>query len=186
MKNILSLLILLLPCFAFAQKKSIDGFMDIPFGSDSATIKNAVFTKGGKQIDSLSRKDNLAFLNFSLGQRHVMTFFVTLLDNKAFDASFYFVESDELTVAFYNNLVEDITAVYGKPSKTDNFNQFNNATKIRKVRSGNIVIKTVWQSKNKNTITVQIKSADQIVMTNLEYQDSALWDQYDARRRSDL
>jgi len=39
MKKTLFFLVFLFPCLAIAQKKSIDGFMDIPFGSDSATVK---------------------------------------------------------------------------------------------------------------------------------------------------
>ena len=66
MKKALFFLIFLFPCFSFAQKKSIDGFMDIPFGSDSATVKAAVFAKGGKQIASFSSKNELIFSNLSL------------------------------------------------------------------------------------------------------------------------
>jgi len=44
---LISILFLLPFCVLAQSKKSIDGFMDIPFGSDSATVKAAVLAKGG-------------------------------------------------------------------------------------------------------------------------------------------
>jgi hypothetical protein len=62
-----------------------------------------------------------------------------------------------------------------------------NSVKIRKLRSRNIVVRTMWQSKNENTIDVLIDPAnDQSLNVILEYRDSDLWDEAAAKRRSDL
>jgi hypothetical protein len=186
-KYVFILILFLLPCFLLAQgKKSIDGFMDIPFGSDSATVKAAVLTKGGIKNDTLTEKDMLGFSNFALSQRPVRYFFVKFVDNKAFDADFYFLRSDDLVLSLYNNLVTDITSIYGKPAQIKNFNELSNTSKLRKIRSGNIKIETIWQSKNKNTISIEIKSEDPVLIVILSYQDSDLFDLYNAKRRSDL
>lgn len=189
MKKCLFISILfLLPYLAVAQgKKSIDGFMDIPFGSDSATVKAAVFAKGGIKDDALTEKDFLAFSNFLLGQKSVKNFFVKLVDNKAFDASFFFQYSDSEILVSYDNLVEDITAIYGKPASADNFPEFrSSAAKIRKIRARDIAVQTIWQSKNNTAISIKIEPVNQFLMVVLRYEDGTLFEIDAAKRRSDF
>ncbi|MBS1519544.1 MAG: hypothetical protein JST50_01000 [Bacteroidetes bacterium] len=187
MKNILSLLIFLLPCLTFAQKKSIDGFMDIPFGSDSATVKAAVLAKGGKQVDSLCTKNELVFSNFSLSQRPVSYLFVDFVKNKAYKAMFSFKYSDNDILYAYDDLVSDITAVYGKPFEADNYPEFRStAAKIRKVWSKDIVIKTIWIAKNKNGMGLEIEPFDESLTLTLLYEDTSLEKIVDNKRQSDL
>lgn len=186
MKKYLISILFLLPCLTFAQKKSIDGFMDIPFGSDSATVKAAVFAKGGTKNERLSEKDDLMFSNFSMSARPVTSFFVKFVNNKAFEGTFYFNYSEDVILPSYDNLVTDLTAVYGKPAEVDNFDDLNNTAKIWKLKSGNIIIKTAWQSKNKNTIVLSISPVGQLLMIQLDYQDSDLYDLNAAKRRTDL
>ena len=184
MKKALLIFLFLLPYLAFAQKKSIDGFLDIPFGSDSATVKATVLAKGGIRNLDTSVK-NMGFSKVSLGKRLSQYLYVRLVDNKAFEAIFYFQEGDDL-LDTYNSLVTDITAVYGKPIKINNFDELSNTMKLKKAMLGNIKIQTLWQSKNKNTISVEINKIGQILYLVLDYQDDALFDVYDAKRRSDL
>lgn len=188
MKRNLFLLLFLLPCLAFAQsKKSIDGFMDIPFGSDSATVKATVLAKGGTQIDTLSKKDMLAFSGFSVSGRPVFVASIFFINNKACDAFFAFTDADDDILSYYDSLVSDIKVIYGKPKEVDDVPGLINTAKIRKIKSGNIVIRTMWQSKNKNTIDVQIIPAnDQSLNVILEYRNDDLWNEAAAKRRSDL
>ncbi len=175
-KYLLVSILFLLPCLVFAQnKKSIDGFMDIPFGSDSATVKAAVLAKGGKQDHALSEKDELVFTDFPLSQRKVTSFIVKFTSNKAFDAFFYFDYDDSVILDSYDGFVADIAAVYGKPAETDNFNDLNNTTKIRKLRSGNIVVKTLWQAKDKSTIAISIIPIASSLQIMLRYGGIALF-----------
>ena len=186
MKTVLFLILFLLPCLVFAQKKSIDGFMDIPFGSDSATVKAAVFAKGGVRIDTLCKKDELSFSNFSMSGRPVYSLNVFFVNNKAYDAFFHFADTGDNILSYYDDMVADVKAIYGKPAETDNAPGLSNTVKIRKLQSGNIAVKTIWISKNKNGIVVQIVPLDQYLMLELSYQDSDLWDLKAAKRRSDL
>ena len=187
MKKILFLLILLLPCLAFAQKKSIDGFMDIPFGSDSATVKAAVLAKGGRQIDSLCTKNELTFSDFSLSQRPVFRLLVEFVKNKAYQAIFSFEYSDNDILDEYDSLAHDITAVYGKPFEVDNYPEFRSTdAKIRKIWSKDIIVKTIWLAKNKNAIGVQIEPVGQSLILVLFYGDTSLTKMVSDKRRADL
>src|ERR1700743_1853220 len=141
MKKNLFILLYLLPCLTFAQKKSIDGFMDIPFGSDSATVKAAIAAKGGIISNKNSEKDLLSFDGLSLDQRPVTDCIVRFVDNKAFDAYFYFEYADDNILISYDSLVKDITAIYGKPESASNFPEFRSTVaKIRKIRAKDIYI----------------------------------------------
>src|ERR1700743_1393470 len=175
-KYLLIPILFLMPYLALAQKKSIDGFMDIPFGSDSATVKAAVLTKGGKQEYGQSQKDFLSFNGFSLTETPVQDFIVKFTNNKAYDAFFYFAYSDDNILAAYNGLVTDVTAVYGKPIEANNFDDLSNTTRIWKLKSGNIVIKTLWVSKNKNSVSITITPINQSLLLLLRYQDDSLFD----------
>ena len=182
----LILILFLLPYLASAQKKSIDGFMDIPFGSDSATVKAVALAKGGVKLSEFTKKDQLGFSNLTLSQRPVLEFIVRFVDNKASDGYFFFEYDDDIILESYNNLIGDITAVYGKPSETNNFDDLNNTNKIKKLRSGNIVIKTVWISKNKNAISLTITPIGQSLQLMLRYEDDSLLDVAAVKRRADL
>jgi len=188
MKKLLLLLIITMPLIAFSQgKKSIDGFLDIPFGSDSITVKNAIAAKGGKQIDSLSRKDSPVFAGFTVSGREVGCV-IKFVDNKAYEADFIFVVSPEDEVLdFYDNLRNDINAVYGKGILTNNFRDSeNNRTRIRMLKSGNQFCTTLWRSKNKNAASLEFQSTVHSLNVMLVYQDAALFSLVQSRRRSDL
>lgn len=187
MKNAIFLLLFLFPCLTFAQKKSIDGFMDIPFGSDSATVKAAILAKGGKQIDSLCTKNELTFSNFSLNQRPIFRLIVDFVENKVYQAIYSFEYSDNDILDEYDGLAHDIAAVYGKPFKVDNYPEFRSlAVKIRKIRSKDIMIRTTWVAKNKNAMGVLIEPVGQSLMLILFYSDTSLTKTVDDKRRSDL
>jgi len=187
MKKIFFLLIFLVPCLAFAQKKSIDGFMDIPFGSDPATVKAMVLAKGGKQVDSLCTKNELTFSNFSLNQRPVFRLIVDFVGNKVYQAIYSFEYSDNDILDEYDGLAHDITAVYGKPFKTENYPEFRSlAAKIRKIRSNDIIVRTTWVAKNKNAMGVLVEPVGQSLMLILFYSDTALNKTVDDKRQSDL
>lgn len=160
--------------------------MDIPFGSDSATVKAAVLAKGGVKDDTSSHKDLLKFHNFSMSDRIVGDFTVLFVDNKAYDAFFYFPYNDADILSAYDNLVADLKAIYGNPDSYENGGEQANTAKVRKLRSGNLLIHTTWISKNKNAISVSVVVINQILNVSLRYEDGPLYNVNAAKRRSDL
>jgi hypothetical protein len=187
-KNLLLTIFCLIPLLAFSQKKSIDGFLDIPFGSDSATVKTALTAKGGIKNDTFSHKDFLVFNGLTLSGRKVFVLKVSFVDNKAYQADFIFNDYSESDVLqYYVNLSTDIEAVYGKGDITYDFGDSNNTTRIRRLKSGNASCKTIWQTKNKNTILLTFLPVDNTLLDiELLYRSSSLWDIYAAKKRSDL
>jgi hypothetical protein len=120
MKQNLFLLLFLLPCLAFAQsKKSIDGFMDIPFGSDSANVKTTILAKGGIQLNEFCKKDQLVFNGFSVSGRPILLANIFFINNKVCDAFFYFTNVDDDILSYYDSLVADIKTIYGKPKEVN-------------------------------------------------------------------
>ncbi|MFI5162934.1 MAG: hypothetical protein ACHQHN_16755 [Sphingobacteriales bacterium] len=189
MKKILFIVILFLaPFYSFSQnKKSIDSFIDIPFGSDSATVKAMIAAKNGVKNDAISRKDYIIFTGLSIGGHRTAMLGVKFVNNKAYEAGFMFSdfkEDDILT--YYDTFCTDITAVYGKGTMTNNFGNSNNMLRILKLKSGNATCSTVWESKNKNTISLTFRPIDQSLYVLLLYQDGVLWDLNAAERRSDF
>ena len=179
----------LLPFLGFSQsKKSIDGFLDIPFGSDSATVKSAIFAKGGIKNDTASHQDYLTFMNVPINGKKAIVLNVRFVDNKVYQADFIFADFDDIdALNYYDNFSNDITAVYDKGKMTNNFGNSNNSARIKRLKSGNASCSTYWQSKNKNTVSLFFESLEgQKLEVYLQYQSSALWDLNAAKKRSDL
>lgn len=188
MKKALLLFVVIAPLIAFSQgKKSIDGFLDIPFGSDSATVKKMLLLKGSKRIDSLSGKDLIMFSGFDFSGRNIVGCTAKFVDNKACEYDVFFndfMESDILE--YYDELAADLTAVYGKGEFQGNFGDSNNLGRIRRLKSGNAFCRTLWQSKNKNTLNLEIHSNNGFLEIILHYESADLWALKIKERRSDL
>lgn len=188
MKKFLLLLIILAPLCTFSQgKKSIDGFLNMPFGSDSATVKTVLLSKDSQKIDSLSGKDLIMFSGFDFSGRKICCCSVKFVDNKACEYDVYFAEFNEGDILkYYDDLLADITAVYGDGELQDNFGDSNNSTRIRRLKSGSAFCKTLWQSKNKNVLDLEIHSNNGFLEIILHYESASLWALKFSERRSDL
>lgn len=188
MKKLLLLFILILPLTVFSQKKSIDGFLDIPFGSDSVTVIKTLLSKGSKKVGSLSNEGVMKFTGFEFSDRKAFECEVRFVDNKAYQLNLSFTDFDEKDVLYYyDNFSNDITSVYGNGILADNFGDENDLTKIRRLKLGSNFVHTTWQAKNKNTVRIQIVTDDQqSLLIMLEYQDNDLWMVNAAKRRADL
>jgi hypothetical protein len=189
-KKALTIIFFLLPLFTFAQsKKSIDGFLDIPFGSDSATVKAAIIANGGVRIDSLSNKKDMAFAGLTVSNRKVNICIVSFVNNKAFEADFYFTDfKDSQSLDYYDGFSADISAVYGKGKMTSDFGNLSNSQRIRRIRLGNASCSTLWKSKNKNTILLALAPMlqNKAIQIQLQYQNTDLMNLYLSKKRSDL
>jgi hypothetical protein len=188
MKKFSFLLILIFPISGFSQgKKSIDGFLDMPFGSDSATVKKLLLSKNSTRVDSLSGKDLIMFSGFDFSGRNILGCSANFVHNKAYeyDVFFYdFMESDILK--YYDQLSADLTAVYGKGELQANFGDSNNSGRIRRLKSGNASCRTLWQSKNKNILNLEIHSNNGFLEIILHYESADLWALKIKERQSDL
>lgn len=187
MKKLLLLFILILPLTAFSQKKSIDGFLDIPFGSDSATVKSVLISKGATRVNALCTKDELVYFDFEFSGRKVFACAVKFVDDRAYEADLIFSDfADKQLLDYYDDLAADITAVYGKGTLTNNFGKMDNPQRIRGIKSGSASCQTLWQSKNGNAVQLKMIYSKPNLQIALQYQDSALWNLVAAKRRSDL
>jgi hypothetical protein len=189
MKKLLLLFVLILPLAAFSQKKSIDGFLDIPFGSDSATVKKNLINRGASEIDSVTSKDVIAFSSFTVADRKAYYGVFNFLNNKFFEGFAVLIDFNESEILkYYDDLSADITAVYGKGEFKNNFGDTKITTRIRNLRSGNAFCRTTWESKNKNTISLKIQYSphDQELYIFLEYQNYTLASENARKRESDL
>ena len=182
------ILLALFPLLVFAQrKKSIDGFLDIPFGSDSVTVKNEIVKRGGIKIDSLSEKDMLSFSGLTLANRKTLFCVVKFVDNKAYEADLGFADFDQMnSLSYYDDLAEDIAAVYGAGQTSNNFGNSNNEKRIKRLIAGSAFGQTVWRTKNKNTIFLYFQSINGSLQIILQYQDHGLWNLNSSKRRSSL
>lgn len=189
MKKLFLLFIIIIPFTAFAQsKKSIDGFFDIPFGSDSGTVKKVFLSKGATPDHTADEKDFVSFTNFIFSNRKVSVCLIKFVDNKAYEADFYFADFIEKDIlSYYDSLSDDIKAVYGKGDFSSNFSDSEDNTKrIWRLKSGNDASKWLWVSKNKNVIALQFQNINHFLHVELIYQDVALLNILLAKRRSDF
>jgi hypothetical protein len=188
MKKLILLLLFILPLGAFSQsKKSIDGFLDIPFGSDSATVKSVLTSKGATRVNALCTKDELVYFDFEFSGRKVFACAVKFVDDRAYEADLIFSDfAEKQLLDYYDNFAADITAVYGKGTLTNNFGNMDNPQRIRGIKSGSASCQTLWRSKNGNAVQLKMIYSKPNLQIALQYQDSALWSLVAAKRRSDL
>gem|GEM_PF-1877122 len=188
MKKTLSLVaFVLLLCSVSNAQKPITGFFDIPFGSDSSYVKDAVKAMGGYTIDTLSQKDMLGFSGIAIGSRHVLFCFVKFVDNKAFEADFVFSDFEQIdALSYFDELAGDISVVYGGGLMSNNFGNYSNDKRIKRLLSGDAYGFTVWRSKNKNAIYLYFQIVNQSLQIILQYLDRDLWNLNAQRRRSKL
>ncbi len=185
MRKTLLITLLLIPFFGISQTtKPIDGFLGIKFGSDAETVKAAIKAKGGIFIVKSSKPDLLEFTGVKLGHRTASVFGVKLIDNKAFEADFFFdPDLQAKIIDEYNALGSDINEVYGKGESTKTFKSpyaDGDGFELTAIKSGNADYQTIWRSGD-NTIS---ESIDDDLSIELSYQDGPLIDQAISRQKA--
>ncbi|MGZ3752282.1 MAG: hypothetical protein ACXVAU_13460, partial [Mucilaginibacter sp.] len=122
-KNLFVALLFLIPFCGFSQTtKPISGFLGVKFGSSKETVIAALKAKGAILDKANSHKDNLAFSNAKLGTRKATGLLVKFVNNKAFEADYFFdPEVEAHIINEYNELVADITRVYGEGNVTKKY-----------------------------------------------------------------
>lgn len=188
MKKILLITLLLIPFIGFSQTlKPIDGFLGIKFGSSKADVIETMKLKGAT-IDSDNPKNEIVtFNNVSLGHRQTVTFFVRFVNNKAFEADYFFDPGLEAkTIEYYNELISDLTDVYGKGQSFKNFKdpyKDGDGYETTAISSGNADYVTFWEdaNNNKNSISLKIQPNFHV---KLIYQDAVLVQEAIAKQKA--
>jgi len=186
MKKTLLIALLLISFLGFSQTtKPIDGFLGIKFGSSRTVVLAAVRAKGGEIDKSYNDADALVFDNVNLGHRTADVLIVKFIDNKSFDAEFDFKpEVEAKVISDYDDLVTDLTEVYGKGQDTKNYTlpyKEGDGETLLGLSAGKIDFNTLWLADNKNALEVSISTDMQVELT---YQDSKLFDEAVARQKS--
>jgi hypothetical protein len=167
MKKTLLIALLLIPIIGISQTtKPIEGFLSIKFGSSKADVMAAMEAKGGALIKG-STDDNLFFSNISLGHRAAQAFEVKLFNDKAYFGAFIFQpENEASTLGFYDNLVNDISDVYGKGKATVSFKdpyKFGDGNETQAISLSEGHMFTDWHS-DKNSIQVNVTTKLKVVL----------------------
>lgn len=169
------LIVLLVSSFTLrAQEKQVDSFLGIKFGSSKSEVLKAMTARGSVLNSKESKADVQNYDNVKIGNRRVDLFSVRFVDNKVFQADFYFIPKLEAnTIDFYNEIVQDITLVYGAGDSFKNFQkpyEEGDGYELTAIKLGKAKYKTYWT--RKNTIVTEI--IPDAMAIRLEYQDSDL------------
>jgi hypothetical protein len=189
MKKILLITLLLIPILGFSQTtKLVEGFLGIKFGSTKAVVIAAMRAKGAK-LDKESDADMLEFDNASLGHRETDVLGVKFVNNKAFEADFYFKSGDQSNIIeYYDSLVTDITDIYGKGDTVRKFTPpyyEGDGHEIGALLVGAAKMNTMWMAANKNIIEASIEKIDDTTLdVELIYQDGVLVDEAIAKQKA--
>lgn len=175
MKKILLITLLLIPFIGFSQTlKPIDAFLGIKFGSSKLAVINTIKAKGGIIDKQNTDAEQIAFSNVKLGDRESVGLAVRFIHNKAYFAIFVFkADAEAQTVDYYNDLVKEITGVYGDGQATKEFKsgfKDGDGHEVIAIQNGYADFHTNWFS-NKNSIRVAI---DNELFISLSYMDAAL------------
>lgn len=173
-----------MPLISFSQTtKSIEGFLGIKFGSSKLAVINAVKARGGVIDKENTNADQIAFSNVKLGERESVGLAVRFINNKAFFAIFLFKANVEAqTVDYYNDLVKEITDVYGTGEVTKDFKsgfKDGDGHEVTAIQNGYADLHTDWHS-NKNLIQATI---DNQLFVALSYTDGTLRAEADAAQK---
>jgi len=179
MKNLIfTCLIILTSLFTKAQtNKPIDGFLGIKFGSTAKQV-TSVLTGKGAIAETEEAKDVLRFNNLSLGSRKLDDFYAYFINDKVFQAEFFFKSEPEAkTIEYFELLAQDITGVYGKGEYSRIFKspyKDGDGYEITALKSGNAEYYITWKDNNQNTIREEVNIIDDILYVKLSYQDKVL------------
>jgi len=184
MKKILLIALLLIPFFGFSQTtKPVDGFLGIKFGSSKAEVIAAVKAKGGQL--SQDKADQVVFTGVKLGHLSSAVFFVKFVDDKAYSGIFGFQSDvEDKTIDFYNDLVDQVTGVYGPGKSEKNFRSTfkdGDGYEITAIKEGDADYRTIWRDGDRTGIQAMINDKLYIY---LFYRDNALSAQADAKEKA--
>lgn len=186
MKKTLLIALLLIPFLGISQTtKPIDGFLGIKFGTGKADVIAAIKAKGGE----LTRQDDqeLVFTNVSLGHRQAVQLSVHFVDGKAYKG-FLIFKADEQpqSLDYYNELVKDITGVYGPGKRGDNLKspyKYGDGNEVTAISMGYGVIFDDWKD-GKRILQSKLYGFKEDAYSALLYLDEDLNAQAEAKQKA--
>jgi len=176
MKKTLLITLLLIPFLGISQTtKPIDGFLGIKFGCSRAQAIAALNAKGGIINVQHSSKDKIQYSKITLGHREAYQVQLSFINDKLYLGVFFFKEELEpKTIDYYNDLVSDVSSIYGTGVATKSFKEpyaDGDGFEVQAISHGNATYEMTWVSPNKNFIFMTILSN---LYIQLSYQDDAL------------
>ncbi|RKR84903.1 hypothetical protein BDD43_5156 [Mucilaginibacter gracilis] len=168
------------------EKKSIDGFWGIPFGSSAETVKATMASKGGRFDKENSKADQLYFFDAVFTGRKTGAISASIIDNKFYQAGVSFPELEEIhIISTFDAMVSELSDVYGNPKIVKNFQEpykEGDGYEVQAIKLGKASYYAQWTTNNGNTIFVQISSKGRI---SLFYTDTALEKTKNAKKTND-
>lgn len=174
MKKTLLVTLLLIPFLGISQTtKPVDGFLGIKFGSRRAEVITALNAKGCIFNTKVSTESKIVFDNVSLGHRKSIGLTVEFVNDKAYQASFFFKDELETkTIDYYNDLVNDINGIYGAGVSSKKFKEpyaDGDGYEVQAISHGNADYQTFWKASNNNLLFTIINAKLHIQLTYRDY-----------------
>jgi hypothetical protein len=186
MKKILLIAFLIIPFIGFSQTtKPIDGVLGIKFGASKAATLAAIKTKGGIWDKQQSTASGMSvYKNVKFGRRTSIGVALSFYAGKFYSAVFLFkADDDPHTIDYYDDLVSDLSDVYGAGTPTKTFRSpftDGDGHEITAIEGGYADYYTDWES-NDNTIQVSINTHFYVT---LSYSDGAIRANANAKRKA--
>lgn len=169
MKQTLLVALLLIPFLGMSQTtKPIDGVLGIKLGDTREQAIATIKARGGIPDAPGKDPDFRTFSNIKLGHRDAFGAYITTLDDKVYWIGIMFkIELEAQVIDYYNNLVKDLTDVYGQPTRI--IKTFKDPYKdgdgfeTQALSTGNANYVTIWTSGD-NSIEVFITTKLKVVL----------------------
>jgi hypothetical protein len=163
-------------------KTLLTGAIGLTFGSDKATVKSVLSTKGNYE-PSVDKPNMIGFLHVSIGTKTASFVLCKFVDNKLYSIFCSFTPEAETTSnaqEIYDDFSEILTTKYG--NTTNSFRLFDYPFEDKSedwdlaIRSSKATINSFWFLPNKETGNCIILEIDKDFDVTIEYQSKALMD----------
>ena len=179
MKKLLFLMsimfVLTLSSFGQSSQKELTGAIGLTFGSDRATVKSILLTKGSYY--EMNDINVLGFTEVSVGTRIAGAVLCNFVDNKLYRIICSFEPSGNNTIKaqeLYDNFVTILTAKYGRASNSFRLFDYPFEDKSEDwdlaLESNKATIDSFWFMPDKETGNCIILSIDNKFNVTIEYQ----------------
>jgi hypothetical protein len=187
LKSILLSIMIISSISSLAQEVELKGAMGLTFGSNKATVKKIMASKGA--ILMSDKADIIAYTDFPIGTLKAYILFCKFVNDKLYEIVANFDPVLEAkTQERYDEICEIISSKYGKGDSRRLFTGTytdGDGFEMQAIRLGNADIATFWVNfKNGSGIIVEIVSINDALRVKLTYQDGVLID--DAIKRDNL
>jgi hypothetical protein len=181
MKKTLLITLLLIPFLGISQTtKPIDGVLGIKFGDTREQAIATIKARGGIPNAPGANPNFQTFSNIKLGHRDAFGAYITMLDDKVYWIGIMFnIELEAQVIDYYNNLVKDISDVYGQPTRIvkafkDPYKD-GDGFETQAISTGNANYITFWTSGD-NSIEVFITTKLKVVVNYYDNKTKAIAD----------